>query len=1008
MYGYHFELNPYHNSVYIHKTDSVVHDATDLQKLISIVQYESVYKSAKPINTQTSYVIYFDSKTEYNILQLKFGLVQQVVDGDWVPKAKILKYGEALSENYAIAPEIITYSSLTTKDGLAAFGKKKFGSYRIAQHSNDTFMYLSKNEKGEINLYALNLFLQNWHHLAAQPFIYLTTALSKSNGLNRITLSPHPFELKLHITELLEYTNIELQITYKNEDNEMVVTHVENSLYGFVLIDNVLYRPTNLNDVLILENFSAGSKKIPNKFKTEFESAVLEPLVLNYPATFNNKPVEVNETNLPLTKRLMLTEHAKRKSLLFTPAFMYGPHESTNSTKDGIIKFFNEGQIYTIKRDFEQEQIALAALQNMHPALIFNDEGQYEIPIKLCLQDAWFVKAIQELQNTNWDIIGQQQLQQLKVSKHLPTLKMRTSSGIDWFEIKVDIEFGDEIASLKEVRAAIVNGSYAVRLKNGSLGLLPKEWLNRYATLLRIGDVSDEQTLKISKLHFTLIDELHDDINEEEVLKELEAKKQKLLNIEKIKVKNISNKITATLRPYQEAGVQWLQTLDEVGWGACLADDMGLGKTLQTIAFLQYVKEKYKKSTSLIVCPTSLIYNWEAELNKFAPSLKYLIHYGLDRNDDTTEFVKYDLIITSYGNLRSDIENFKALAFKYVVLDESQAIKNPIAQVTKCVQLLKADNKIILSGTPIQNNTFDLYAQFNFINPGLLGNADFFRTEFANAIDKHQDKDASALLKKMVAPFILRRTKEQVATDLPEKVESVIYCELGGKQRKVYETYKNYYRDKILERIDAVGMAKAGFIVLEGMLRLRQICDSPELVKNEKVTTKESVKIDELIRELQENTGSQKVLVFSQFTEMLALVEEALIAEKISYTYLDGSTKAADRKKLVEEFQTSDKQKVFLISLKAGGVGLNLTAANYVYLIDPWWNPAAEQQAIDRTHRIGQKQNIFAYKMICKDTIEEKILQLQEKKLKIASDIIQEDAAFLKKLKRDDVAWLFS
>jgi non-specific serine/threonine protein kinase len=491
-------------------------------------------------------------------------------------------------------------------------------------------------------------------------------------------------------------------------------------------------------------------------------------------------------------------------------------------------------------------------------------------------------------------------------------------------------------------------------------------------------------------------------------LKELEDKKQRLQNIDSLQAKPVSKKIKAVLRPYQIGGFHWLQALDELGWGGCLADDMGLGKTLQAISFLQFIKEKYKKSTSLVVCPTSLIYNWESEIQKFAPSLKYHIYYGMNREFSKEHLENHDIIITSYGTMRNDIEDLQHHQFHYIILDESQSIKNPEALVTKAVGLLKAKNRIILSGTPVQNNTFDLYAQMNFLNPGFLGNKEFFKTEFAIPIDKNSDSEVAEQLRKMIYPFILRRTKEKVATDLPDKTETILWCEMKKEQRAVYDEYKNYYRHQLINKIEESGMKNAAIYILEGMMRLRQICDSPVLVKDPEVTTTASIKLHELLREVSENSGTHKLLIFSQFTEMLSLVKEAFTKEGITHLYLDGKTPSAKRKELVDQFQTDSNIKAFLISLKAGGVGLNLTAADYVYLIDPWWNPAVEDQAIDRTHRIGQTQKVFAYKMICKDTVEEKILQLQQKKKSLSKELISEEKGFIKKLTKDDVEFLFS
>jgi SNF2 family DNA or RNA helicase len=357
--------------------------------------------------------------------------------------------------------------------------------------------------------------------------------------------------------------------------------------------------------------------------------------------------------------------------------------------------------------------------------------------------------------------------------------------------------------------------------------------------------------------------------------------------------------------------------------------------------------------------------------------------------------------------VRNDLERLTDFLFQYVILDESQAIKNPDARVTRAVAQLNAVNRVILSGTPIQNNTSDLYAQFNFLNPGLLGSREYFNREFANPIDKQGNKEKTQHLKRLIHPFTLRRTKEQVAKDLPDKTISVLWCVMEAEQRKLYNAYRDNYRNLLLKKIDEEGLEKSGIYVLEGLLRLRQICDHPSLIKNAGDDLKASVKVEELVREVQENAGIRKLLVFSQFTEMLNVISEAFDEAEISHCRLDGSTSLPKRKAEVERFTEDESIKAFLISLKAGGTGLNLTVADYVYLVDPWWNPAAEQQAIDRAHRIGQTRKVFAYKMICKDTVEEKILQLQERKKMLADELIHEDAGFVKNLSRDDVEFLF-
>jgi non-specific serine/threonine protein kinase len=435
---------------------------------------------------------------------------------------------------------------------------------------------------------------------------------------------------------------------------------------------------------------------------------------------------------------------------------------------------------------------------------------------------------------------------------------------------------------------------------------------------------------------------------------------------------------------------------------------MGLGKTIQALSFLHHLKTENSDMRALVVCPTTLMYNWENEIKKFTPVLKYYTHHGGLRNSDVLMDGSIDVIITTYGTLRSDIKYFSEINFDYVVLDESQAIKNPASKVTKAACVLKAKNRLCLSGTPLQNNTFDIYAQMNFLNPGMLGSMEFFKQEFSVPIDKFGEKEQKEHLRRLLFPFILRRTKEQVAKDLPAKSEMILFCEMGKEQREIYDAFRNDYRDKILGVVDSQGMGRSQLTILQGLMKLRQICDSPAIIKDEDNFPNASVKLEELGREISENISNHKALVFSQFLGMLGLIRQKLTELGIDYEYFDGSTSAPDREKAIRRFQSEESCRVFLISLKAGGVGLNLTAADYVYIVDPWWNPAVEQQAIDRTHRIGQTKNIFAYRMICKDTVEDKILLLQEKKKALAADLITDDTGFVKSLTRDDIEYLFS
>jgi SNF2 family DNA or RNA helicase len=456
------------------------------------------------------------------------------------------------------------------------------------------------------------------------------------------------------------------------------------------------------------------------------------------------------------------------------------------------------------------------------------------------------------------------------------------------------------------------------------------------------------------------------------------------------------------LREYQKQALGWFSFLEEFSFGGCLADDMGLGKTVQTLALLERRRTMRDHKPSLAVMPRSLIFNWKEEAARFTPELRILDHTGASRQSSSEHFDDYDLVLTTYGTLRRDAVLLANAEFDYVILDEAQAIKNATSQTAKCVRLLRSRHRLALSGTPVENHIGELWSLFEFLNPGLLGKSSAFKQLRGNAVDDQ----ARAIVARAVRPFILRRTKEQVAPELPRKVEQTLWCELEGNQRKIYDALRSAARQSIRERIDRVGVARAKIHVLEALLRLRQAACDPRLL-GPAVRGESGAKIDVLIPQLEEIVSEgHKALVFSQFVTMLALVRAELESRQIAFVYLDGRTR--DRAAVVDAFQSDPSKSVFLISLKAGGQGLNLTAADYVFLLDPWWNPAVEAQAIDRTHRIGQSRPVFAYRLVARDTVEEKILALQAGKRALADAILTEDKSLIGKLKAEDIELLLS
>ncbi|TXH21661.1 MAG: helicase SNF2 [Chitinophagaceae bacterium] len=773
----------------------------------------------------------------------------------------------------------------------------------------------------------------------------------------------------------------------------------------FYIYNHQLFLMRDIESITLAQKFLPDGKIMVSQ--DHWEQTLREfvlPLTKQYDVDFDNSLIQ-SVKNITPDIKLFLKEQDDH--LLFNPIFSYKGFEIDASGKDVFI-VPDGNKVLAVHRNKSVEEDFLKRLKNLHSNLVENPEtGGLILKGTEILRDNWFFLFVDAMKEMQVPVFGFEALRNFRFNTSKPQTRIYISSNTDWFDAKVDIMFGEQKVGIAEIKKALANKQQYVELNDGTLGVLPEDWLKKYALLFRVGEGTNNK-LKLSKYHKSVIDELYELKNEEELGFELEEKYANLQGFDSIKEIHPSEHLQPILRPYQTAGFRWLNYLRDVNWGGILADDMGLGKTVQTLSYIEHFKKENPSARITVVCPTTLIYNWENEIKKFTPDLTYHIHHGPARTKISDEILKYDIIITTYGTLRSDIKMFSNFIIDYLVLDESQAIKNPSSKVTKAANLLNAKHKLCLSGTPLQNNTFDIYAQMNFLNPGMLGSVEFFRQEFAIPIDKLGEADRKEHLRKILYPFILRRTKEQVAKDLPEKQEMILWCEMEDEQRKIYDAYRNEYRDRIMGTINDHGIGRSQFTILQGLMKLRQICDSPAILNEDEVFENHSIKIDELSREIKENMSNHKALIFSQFLGMLALIRKKLDELGIRYEYFDGSTSAPDREKAIQNFQNNDDVKVFLISLKAGGVGLNLTAADYVYIVDPWWNPAVEQQAIDRTHRIGQTKNIFAYRMICKDTIEDKILSLQEKKKALAKELISDETGFIKALTKEDVEYLFS
>ncbi len=713
--------------------------------------------------------------------------------------------------------------------------------------------------------------------------------------------------------------------------------------------------------------------------------------------------------------RLYLTEEGKE--LRGELRFGYGDYEvphSRNASLQSIRRDAETGALVRIARQPAREQelwetigsktYGLKRAAVNYNALRGSIDGLFLLRANTHPLD-FLLRHVPQLAATGCEIYGEAELKLARINRNRPTISFGVTSGIDWFDVQAVVQFGDMEVALAEVRRAVRRRERFVKLADGSIGEIPPEWIEQYRHLFALGEETDKG-LRLAHHHLTLLDQLLADDTRARTDKEFERRRQHLRNFAGIKPQKLPKHFNGELRPYQKAGFDWLYFLREYKFGGCLADDMGTGKTIATLAFLQSLKERgLAQQASLLVVPRSLVFNWEREAARFTPRLRLLNHASADRAQDVADFADYDLVVTTYGLLRRDVEMLMHYEFNYLILDEAQAIKNPLAETAKAVRLLRGAQRLTLTGTPVENNTLELWSQFAFLNPGLLGNAEYFREEFATPIERKGDEAAAEFLRKLVYPFILRRTKDQVAKDLPPRTERRMDCDMEPAQRKLYDERRDYYRALLLKLIEDEGINNARFRVLEGLLRLRQICNHPRLVV--KTFKGGSAKFELLLETLETlRAEGHKALVFSQFVGMLKLVQTELQKRRIPFAYLDGQTR--DRQERVDAFQQDPAIPFFLISLKAGGVGLNLTAADYVIHIDPWWNPAVEMQATDRTHRIGQDKPVFIYKLIVRDSVEEKILTLQERKRQLVTQLIATEQSFFKSLTAADVAALFS
>jgi superfamily II DNA or RNA helicase len=828
---------------------------------------------------------------------------------------------------------------------------------------------------------------------------------------DKITISTESAEAVFNFIKTPEEFKYFLSINHNHKERKLT------NQPGIILVNEPCHLLLN-NDLLTFKDIDG--KKLTPFFKNEFvkvpkarEEEYLEKFVIN-----TIKKFKVNctgfkiEEDMPTPSLILALEGDLAYEPVFRLSFNYQKNRIFNAGEkaETLVSLDKTGSEYTFyktvrNKNFEEDIISFLTslgLQNDNtaffrvPASLIDSVGD-----KLYNTVCWLNIHNKSLENKNF-VVTQDFFDK---KYYINSLEIQTSfkTKDDWFDVySVVVLEGFEIPFIR-FRKNILEEKREFTLPDGRIIVLPEEWFAKYSDMFYFGKVNGDN-LSFRNYHLKMLNNTPLVLN-----KGYQEAFMRLVDSE-----NVSNAqiplVNATLRPYQTEGVGWMYWLFRNNMGACLADDMGLGKTLQTLVMLKKAIESFKNEAPeqkvpaiLVVLPASLVHNWYNEIQKFTPEFQTLKYIGTGRSIEISELDNYNIVLTTYGVVRNEFEYLSAYNFLYIILDESQTIKNPDSKIFQAITELNSTHKLVLTGTPIENSLTDLWSQIEFINPGLLGDLNYFKHYFAYPIEKEDDEAKRDRLKRLIQPFILRRTKKEVATDLPDLTEQVMYCSMSESQKNFYEEEKSKVRNEIIQSIDELGVEKSTMVVLNALTRLRQIANHPVMVDTGYEF--DSGKFEEVTLSL-ENMAEEnhKVLIFSSFVKHLELFKKFFEEKNFKYSMLTGQTH--NREEVVRDFQEKEDISFFLISLKAGGVGLNLTAADYVFILDPWWNPAAELQAINRAHRIGQTNNVFVYRFISAETVEEKIIKLQERKSELAEVFINSNNPF-KSLSKENIMDLF-
>jgi SNF2 family DNA or RNA helicase len=823
-----------------------------------------------------------------------------------------------------------------------------------------------------------------------------------------VTIAREPAEVIFNFIKLKDETRYYQSISYNGRSMHLTgsggIILTDNPCW--LLIDNTLhYFKQDVDGRKLAIFFNKEFISVPPVHEKKYYSTFVKKCIRDFPVITQGFPVR----HIQPQKHPMMTLDLDLEGLpsLFLQ-FKYG--NQIVKSRQGSPKVVNlthkdgEYAFDFFYRDVHWETDTVSFLEKLGLKNVYENTFQINSDVSPHRVINWLNENSKMLKQRGF--LLSQELENITYFTDAVEIAVHTDEKTDWFEVHAVAHFGEDFKiPIMMLRKHLLEGIREYQLPDGRIAVLPESWFTNFSDLLIFGQ-REKDFYRVRKWHGSLLSALS--------MGSFDAGKQ-LTEASNLPIDlappDPPKELDAQLRSYQLEGFRWLDFLRRKHLGGCLADDMGLGKTLQTLTLLlHYINKTTRWPTtappaisgqmdlfsileeqsgegkpSLIIMPASLIHNWQAEIRKFIPHISYLTYTGAQRHGLLPQFRYAQLVLTTYGTIRNDFDEFASVGFGYIVLDESQVIKNPASKTARIIFKLKADHRVTLSGTPIENSLSDLWSQMHFLNPGLLGEHAFFKRYFATPIQKHDDRDKQEKLQQLIRPFILRRTKQEVEKELPELSQEYIYCEMAPEQEQMYQQEKTRIRNFILDNIEKQLTPKSAIIVLRALTRLRQVASHPILTDSDYEAG--SGKFDEVIRNLETLIAEgHKVLVFSSFVKHLRIFTNYFDKQKISYSILTGSTR--DRAGAIRDFEEDGHRNIFFISLRAGGTGLNLTSAEYVFLLDPWWNPQAELQAISRAHRIGQTRHVIAYRFITVGTVEEKIMLLQQKKSKLADIFI--------------------